>query len=160
MRTRRVDPRPLIVYSGMFQGAFMPATSPASQRRSVSPLRFTPEAAQQIRAIREASDLGPTTFLRVDVTGGGCSGLRFDLCFDDAEPGDVLFEADGIRIITRRKHFLHLAGVQVDYVEADGEAGFRFDTPTAGCGSTGSDDCGTASYCPSDDDAGNARTEA
>ncbi|MGH7163459.1 MAG: HesB/IscA family protein [Planctomycetota bacterium] len=77
--------------------------------------------------------------LRVKVVGGGCSGLSYQLAFDDGpKAGDEVFEHDGFRVFVDKKSLLYLNGSQLDYSEGLSGAGFRFSNPnvkgSCGCG--------------------------
>ena len=77
--------------------------------------------------------------LRVSVKGGGCSGLSYNLDFDNEEQkGDQFFEDRGIRIALDMKSFLYLAGTELDFSDGLNGRGFAFNNPNAsrscGCG--------------------------
>jgi iron-sulfur cluster insertion protein len=77
--------------------------------------------------------------LRMRVTGGGCSGLQYQLGIDEkAASGDKVLESNGVPIFVDLKSALYLAGVEVDYVEGLMESGFKIMNPnaksTCGCG--------------------------
>lgn len=79
------------------------------------------------------------TFIRVGVDGGGCSGLMYNLTFDNQmKEGDQTFEDKGIKIVVDRKSFLYLVGTQLDYSGGINGKGFTFINPnanrTCGCG--------------------------
>jgi len=79
------------------------------------------------------------TFIRVGVSGGGCSGLSYSLIFDDQlKADDQTFEDKGIRIVVDRKSFLYLVGTELDYTGGLNGKGFVFKNPnasrTCGCG--------------------------
>ena len=79
------------------------------------------------------------TFIRVGVDGGGCSGLMYNLIFDDQmKDGDQTFEDKGIKIVVDRKSFLYLVGTELDYTGGLNGKGFVFNNPnasrTCGCG--------------------------
>lgn len=78
-------------------------------------------------------------FIRVGVKSGGCSGLSYDLSFDNQEKeNDKIFENNDIRIIVDKKSFLYLVGTELDYSGGLNGAGFIFKNPnanrTCGCG--------------------------
>ncbi len=78
-------------------------------------------------------------FIRVGVKSGGCSGLSYDLSFDNQEKeNDKIFENNNIRIIVDKKSFLYLVGTELDYSGGLNGAGFIFKNPnanrTCGCG--------------------------
>ena len=54
--------------------------------------------------------------VRVLVKGGGCSGLMYDLNFDDEiKPADQVFEDKGIKILVDKKSLLYLLGTTLDF---------------------------------------------
>lgn len=78
-------------------------------------------------------------FVRVGVKSGGCSGLSYDLKFDDKqENDDKMFEDNGIKIIVDKKSFLYLIGTTLEYSGGLNGSGFVFNNPnanrTCGCG--------------------------
>ena len=78
-------------------------------------------------------------FIRVGVKSGGCSGLSYDLSFDNQEKeNDKIFENNNIKIIVDKKSFLYLVGTELDYSGGLTGAGFIFKNPnanrTCGCG--------------------------
>lgn len=92
-------------------------------------------AAARINEIRREQQLAEDAKLRVGVVSGGCSGLTYELDFDDNPPDeshkDQLFEANGIKLVVDMRSFLYLSGTQLDYTEGlDGE-GFHFHNPNA-----------------------------
>jgi len=79
------------------------------------------------------------TFIRVGVSGGGCSGLTYNLTFDhELKAEDQSFEDKGIKIVVDRKSFLYLVGTELDYTGGLNGKGFVFKNPnasrTCGCG--------------------------
>lgn len=79
------------------------------------------------------------TFIRVGVDGGGCSGLMYNLEFDNViKEGDKEFEDNGIKIVVDKKSFLYLVGTELDYTGGLNGKGFTFKNPnasrTCGCG--------------------------
>lgn len=78
-------------------------------------------------------------YIRVGVKSGGCSGLSYDLSFDNEEKeNDKIFENNNIKIIVDKKSFLYLVGTELDYSGGLNGAGFVFKNPnanrTCGCG--------------------------
>ena len=98
-------------------------------------ITISDRAAQRINEIREEKHLPDDTKLRVGVVSGGCSGLTYELDFDDKEPdekdNDQLFEDNGIRLIIDMRSFLYLSGTQLDYTEGLQGEGFHFQNPNA-----------------------------
>lgn len=78
-------------------------------------------------------------FVRVGVKSGGCSGLSYDLKFDNEKADDdKVFEDNGVRIIVDKKSFLYLVGTTLEYSGGLNGTGFVFNNPnasrTCGCG--------------------------
>ena len=78
-------------------------------------------------------------YVRVGVKSGGCSGLSYDLKFDNKhQEEDKVFEDNGVRIIIDKKSFLYLIGTTLEYSGGLNGAGFVFNNPnanrTCGCG--------------------------
>jgi len=79
------------------------------------------------------------SFIRVGVEGGGCSGLSYQLAFDNqSKEGDQVFEDKGIKIVVDKKSFLYLVGTELDFTGGLNGKGFVFNNPnasrTCGCG--------------------------
>ena len=98
------------------------------------------EAAQErIRSLLDQEGKLASHALRLKVVGGGCSGLRYELAFDD-EVGehDTELEVNGVRLIVDEKSALYLAGTTLDFVDTLQETGFKMNNPnastTCGCG--------------------------
>ena len=80
-----------------------------------------------------------TDFVRVGVKSGGCSGLSYDLTFDNKkEDSDKVFEENNVKIIVDKKSFLYLVGTTLEYSGGLNGKGFVFNNPnanrTCGCG--------------------------
>lgn len=78
-------------------------------------------------------------FIRVGVTGGGCSGLMYNLEFDnEKKEGDQEFEDNGVKVVVDKKSFLYLIGTELDFSGGLNGKGFVFVNPnasrTCGCG--------------------------
>jgi len=103
-------------------------------------VRLTEKAAQKVNEIRAAEGVAESLALRLQVVGGGCAGLRYDLYFDEASATDATFETAGIKVVVDPMSVDYLTGTEVDYVETLEAAGFKFDNPNAkgscGCGSS------------------------
>ncbi len=102
-------------------------------------ITITDKAKSKIDDLMHDSQLGADYFLRVSVKGGGCSGLSYNLDFDNEEKtGDQFFEDRGIKIALDMKSFLYLAGTELDFSDGLNGKGFNFINPnasrTCGCG--------------------------
>lgn len=99
-------------------------------------LKVTDNAKQQ--AIKLMSEDGKDgSFIRVGVKGGGCSGLMYQLEFDNKmHDDDKEFEDNGIKVVVDKKSFLYLVGTELDYQGGLNGKGFVFHNPNAGrtCG--------------------------
>ena len=96
-------------------------------------------AMEHIKRLRANSDLPSSYGLRVSVVGGGCSGLSYQMDFDNEEqPGDQVFELPEVKILVNLKSFLYLAGTELDFSDGLNGKGFHFVNPNAsrscGCG--------------------------
>ena len=72
--------------------------------------------------------------LRVAVQPGGCSGLRYQLFFDERSlDGDVVQEyGPGVKVVTDRMSVPYLMGATIDFVDTIEKQGFTIDNPNAG----------------------------
>jgi iron-sulfur cluster assembly protein len=92
------------------------------------------------QAIRLMEDEGKDgLFIRVGVQGGGCSGLMYQLTFDNQDlEGDKFFEDNGIKVVVDKKSYLYLIGTTLDFSGGLNGKGFVFQNPnadrTCGCG--------------------------
>ena len=78
-------------------------------------------------------------YVRVGVKSGGCSGLSYELDFDNkVSETDKIFEDNAVRIIVDKKSFLYLVGTVLEYSGGLNGKGFVFNNPnaqrTCGCG--------------------------
>jgi len=70
--------------------------------------------------------------LRIAVQPGGCSGLRYQLFFDERSlDGDVRKEYDGVAVVTDRMSAPYLSGATIDFVDTIEKQGFTIDNPNA-----------------------------
>jgi len=99
---------------------------------------LTATAAHKVRALLE-SEGREDLALRVAVQPGGCSGLRYQLFFDErALDGDVRKDFEGVEVVTDRMSAPYLSGATIDFVDSIEKQGFTIDNPNA----TGSCACG------------------
>jgi len=80
-----------------------------------------------------------TDYIRVGVKSGGCSGLSYELKFDNAlSENDKVFEDNGVKIAVDKKSVLYLAGTILEFSGGLNGKGFVFNNPnasrTCGCG--------------------------
>lgn len=71
-------------------------------------------------------------YLRVKITGGGCSGLSYELDLEqDQQPYDLVINSDIIAILIDPKSALYLKGTTLDYSNKMIGGGFKFLNPNA-----------------------------
>ncbi|WP_037604856.1 iron-sulfur cluster insertion protein ErpA [Streptacidiphilus rugosus] len=99
---------------------------------------LTDAAASKVKSLLEQEGREDLA-LRVAVQPGGCSGLRYQLFFDERSlDGDVVADFDGVSVVTDRMSAPYLTGATVDFVDTIEKQGFTIDNPNA----TGSCACG------------------
>jgi iron-sulfur cluster assembly accessory protein len=77
--------------------------------------------------------------LRIAVQPGGCSGLRYQLFFDERQlDGDTVTDFNGVNVVVDRMSSPYLKGATIDFVDTIEKQGFTIDNPVA----TGSCACG------------------
>ena len=99
----------------------------------------TETAAGKIRELMTREGRPDGHGLRLKVVGGGCSGLQYQLDFDEvASEDDSIVEAYGVKVFVDMKSALYLTGTELDYDDGLMGTGFRFNNPNAtnqcGCG--------------------------
>ena len=63
--------------------------------------------SQAARLMEDEGQVG--YFIRVGVDGGGCSGLMYQLKFDNEDlEGDKAFEDNGVKVVVDKKSYLYL----------------------------------------------------
>ena len=103
---------------------------------------LTEKAATEIKRVMQDQHCEEGTFLRVAVTGGGCSGFQYALGFDkefDASK-DARYDLHGVAVLVDKKSALYLDGTTLDFHDGIDRRGFSFNNPNAvkscGCGSS------------------------
>lgn len=101
---------------------------------------FVAESAKEkIQEIKQREAMSDDYFVRVSVTSGGCSGLSYQMDFDnEKKPNDQVFDDNGIRVVTDLKSFLYLCNTTLEFSGGLNGKGFYFNNPnaarTCGCG--------------------------
>jgi iron-sulfur cluster assembly accessory protein len=99
---------------------------------------LTDVAAAKVKSLLETEGREDLA-LRVAVQPGGCSGLRYQLFFDDRNfEGDIVKIFGGVDVVTDRMSAPYLMGATIDFVDTIEKQGFTIDNPNA----TGSCACG------------------
>jgi iron-sulfur cluster assembly accessory protein len=77
--------------------------------------------------------------LRIAVQPGGCSGLRYQLYFDERETdGDIVSDFGNVQVVTDKMSAPYLGGATIDFVDTIEKQGFTIENPNA----SGSCACG------------------
>ena len=102
-------------------------------------VHVTEKAAGEVKRLAAQDPSLP--FLRVQVVGGGCSGLSYKLNFDSTKKEtDKIFEENGVTILVDPKSYLYINGTTLDFSDGLQGTGFNFVNPNAkkscGCGSS------------------------
>src|SRR6201993_4258971 len=92
---------------------------------------LTENAARRIAALK-AQEHAENAFLRIAVSGGGCSGFQYGLSFDaQRNADDFVFERDGVEVVVDDVSLDLLNGAEVDFVEDMMGASFQIKNPNA-----------------------------
>ena len=96
-------------------------------------------ARDEVTRLMNEKSVEGESFIRVGVKGGGCSGLMYNLDFDnELTPDDKVFEDNGVKIVVDKKSYLYLIGTELDFSSGLNGKGFNFINPnanrTCGCG--------------------------
>ena len=95
-------------------------------------IRLTDVAAVKVAALL-AQEGRDDLMLRVAVQPGGCSGLRYQLSFDERnQDGDVIHEFGTVKVIIDKMSDPYLMGASIDFVDTIEKQGFTIDNPNAG----------------------------
>ena len=71
--------------------------------------------------------------LRIAVQPGGCSGLRYQLFFDERNlDGDLVTDFNVVNVVVDRMSIPYLNGATIDFVDSIEKQGFTIDNPNAG----------------------------
>lgn len=105
-----------------------------------APVILTQQAIDKVGAmIAEEGDLDLK--LRVYISGGGCSGFKYNFAFDDkAGEDDMVLDGGGVTLLIDGTTYPYMMGATVDYREGLEGARFIITNPnaasTCGCGSS------------------------
>ena len=92
---------------------------------------LTDVAAQKVKSLLEQEGRDDLR-LRVAVQPGGCSGLIYQLYFDDRLlDGDAVRDFDGVEVVVDRMSVPYLAGATSDFSDTIERQGFTIDNPNA-----------------------------
>lgn len=110
-----------------------PSTMATTETTTPQPIQITDRALAKIRETAEDEQVDlSSTFLRVAVVPGGCSGLTYDLGWDTTvQEGDQVTEVDGVRVVMDKKSYLCIDGTELDFTDGLDGQGFHFLNPQA-----------------------------
>ena len=112
--------------------------APASTEVRQDGINVSDGAAAKVKSLLEQEGRDDLA-LRIAVQPGGCSGLRYQLFFDERTlDGDVVTDFNGVAVVVDRMSVPYLNGATIDFVDTIEKQGFTIDNPNA----TGSCACG------------------
>ena len=103
-------------------------------------ISFSQSAADKVASLI-AEENNPNLFLRIYVTGGGCSGFQYGFTFDEQQNEDD-FEVPlgNYKVLVDAMSMGYLQGAEIDYTESINGSQFNIKNPnattTCGCGSS------------------------
>jgi iron-sulfur cluster assembly accessory protein len=114
----------------------------APQAQSAGQVTLTEQAATKVRTLLEQEGRDDLR-LRIAVQPGGCSGLQYQLFFDERVlDGDIESSFHGVPLVVDRMSAPYLGGATIDFTDTIEQQGFTIDNPNAGGGCA----CGN-SFC-------------
>jgi len=79
-----------------------------------SHVTLTAPAAQKCKALLQSD--GKALAVRLSCDGGGCSGLKYQLCFDQpCLDGDIISNSGGVKVVVDRMSAPYVEGATIDY---------------------------------------------
>jgi len=109
-----------------------PAQTSTGEAQASTSVVLTDVAAQKVKSLIEQEGRDDLR-LRVAVQPGGCSGLRYQLFFDERSlDGDVVTDFDGVEVVVDRMSAPYLSGAKIDFADRIDAQGFTIDNPNAG----------------------------
>lgn len=102
---------------------------------------LTEAAAEQVKVIlKEDEESKDKEGLRLEIRGGGCSGMSYGLSFDNPREKDHIVELHGVKLFVDPKSAIYLKGTVLDYHSGLEGKGFIIKNPQAksscGCGNS------------------------
>jgi iron-sulfur cluster assembly accessory protein len=101
-------------------------------------VELTAVAATKVKSLLEQEGRDDLR-LRIGVQPGGCSGLIYQLYFDERTlDGDLVRDFGGVEVVVDRMSAPYLSGATIDFADTIEKQGFTIDNPNA----SGSCACG------------------
>lgn len=99
---------------------------------AVHAVELTDVAANKVRSLLDQEGRDDLR-LRVAVQPGGCSGLMYQLYFDERElDGDLIREFGDVAVVVDQMSAPYLDGATIDFADSIERQGFTIDNPNAG----------------------------
>jgi|TARA_B100002052_G_scaffold121396_1_gene111728 iron-sulfur cluster assembly protein len=103
-------------------------------------IKLTDNAVKRVNAIL-TGEKKEGYFLRISVVGGGCSGMSYNLSFDNKEGEfDKMYECNGVKVVCDVKSWFYVKGTEIDFSDDLLSGGFKLNNPnanrTCGCGTS------------------------
>jgi iron-sulfur cluster insertion protein len=135
--TGRVECLNTLQEHGSRAGKHMSEVAPEVGERRI---QVSESAARRIAVLKQQEE-AQDAFLRIAVSGGGCSGFQYGLSFDEQRnPDDFVFEHGEIAVVVDDVSLDLLNGAELDFVEDLMGASFQIKNPNAasscGCGNS------------------------
>jgi iron-sulfur cluster assembly accessory protein len=110
----------------------MTVSGETTQQTTQQGVLLTDAAAEKVRSLLEQEGRDDLA-LRVAVQPGGCSGMVYQLFFDERQlDGDEIHDFGGVHVVVDRMSTPYLGGATVDFVDTIEKQGFTIDNPNAG----------------------------
>lgn len=97
-------------------------------------------AAREIKRLLAEEPGEQKTGLRLEIRGGGCSGMSYGMSFDNAQEKDHIIEAHDVKVFIDPKSAIYLKGTLLDFQSGLEGHGFVIRNPqakgTCGCGNS------------------------
>jgi iron-sulfur cluster assembly accessory protein len=109
----------------------MTDTTQISEQVATHGVDMTDVAAAKVKSLLEQEGRDDLR-LRVAVQPGGCSGLIYQLYFDERFlDGDATRDFDGVEVIVDKMSQPYLDGASIDFADSIEKQGFTIDNPNA-----------------------------
>ncbi len=104
----------------------------AVQLEAVTGIKLTEQAQNKVRTLISAEATEEQLRLRVAVQPGGCSGLIYQLYFDEQlAEDDQITEFGDVSVVIDKMSVPYLDGATIDFEDTIQKQGFTIDNPNA-----------------------------
>lgn len=109
----------------------MTATTERTNETAAHGVTLTEQAAAKVTSLLEQEGRDDLR-LRIAVQPGGCSGLIYQLYFDERlMDGDLTVDFDGVEVVVDKMSAPYLQGAVIDFADTIEKQGFTIDNPNA-----------------------------